>query len=136
MRILNILSLLIYVNCTFSVSGQTYSIVNKTNHDQNHFGWDISGYKNFCCISDPRDSISDYGNGSIHVYYKDKEEWKFAQNITKPVRTPYELFGYKTAMYGDILAVSSVGNDKMGFMSGSVSIYRKTYGSGSCCIFS
>jgi hypothetical protein len=58
------------------------------------------------------------------MYYKSKEEWKFAQNITKPVRTPYELFGYKTAMSGNYLAVSSVGNDKMGFMAGSVSVYR------------
>jgi hypothetical protein len=126
MRALNIFYFFIYVSCNFSVYGQTFSIVNRTTHNQNHFGWDISGYKNYCCISDPRDSISNYGNGSINVYVRDKEEWKFSQNISKPLedQTPYELFGYKTAMFGEYLAVSSVGNEKMGFMAGSVSLYR------------
>jgi hypothetical protein len=124
MRALLLSYLLVLINITFPVSGQDYSIVSKTNHNQNHFGWDISGYRNFCCISDPRDSIRSYGNGSVNLYSKNKQEWVFFQNLSKTDPNPYELFGYKTSMFGDFLAVTSVGNDKMGFMAGSVSVYH------------
>ncbi|RLD41389.1 MAG: hypothetical protein DRI86_13455 [Bacteroidetes bacterium] len=108
-----------------SARGQGYTLSNLSIGHQNHFGWDISGSGNYCCVSDPRDSIDDYGNGSVYIYEKNGANWDFVQNISAVNKKPYQLFGYKLSMDGDYLAVSELGNDTKGFMAGAVSIYTQ-----------
>lgn len=118
------LSLLTLIILTSILSKAQYTIVNVSNHYQNHFGWDIAGYGEYCCVSDPRDSINELGNGSVNIYKKNGSNWNFTQNISAITKTPYQLFGYKVSMNSNYLAVSEIGNETRGFMSGKVSIYK------------
>ena len=119
-----IISLITILFMHQAVNAQDFTIHNTTSSYQNHFGWDISGSGSYCCISDPRDSISDYGNGSVSIYQKNGTQWTFYQNIHKANPTPFGLFGYQTSMSFNYLAITELGDTTKGFMSGSVSLYK------------
>ena len=121
-KILNLAILVIFAS-TYSFA-QLTTITNLSKSYQNHFGWDLSGYGNYCCVSDPRDSINDYGNGSVYIYEKSGSNWNFSQRISSKQKVPYQLFGYRVSMYQDYLAVTEIGNQTKGFMSGKVYIYH------------
>ncbi|MDW3195077.1 MAG: T9SS type A sorting domain-containing protein [Cytophagales bacterium] len=107
-----------------SLVAQDYTITNETTHDQNHFGWYISGAGNHCAISDPRDVISDYGNGSVSLYRRRGGTWRFTHRITPNNPEKHGLFGHKTVMTDSHLAISAIGDSRQGFMAGAVSIYQ------------
>ena len=118
------ISLLVVILLSSIIGKSQYTIVNLSNHFQNHFGWDISGYGEYCCVSDPRDSINELGNGSVNIYKKNALSWNFVQSISAATKAPYQLFGYKVSMNKKYLAVSEIGNRTKGFMSGKVTIYK------------
>ena len=119
-----ILILLLFASIIPDIASQNVTISYVSNHYQNHFGWSISGDNNYLAVSDPRDSIKFYGNGCVHIYKKFGYEWEYIQTLQNNIINPYDYFGHRTFMKGDYLAVSSIGDGTMGFMSGAVHIFH------------
>ena len=124
MKTLITIGIIIYILHSVTMLNAQNTIVNISNSYQNHFGWDISGYGDYCCVSDPRDSINDFGNGAVLIYKKNGANWNFLQKISATVKSPYQLFGYCVSMNKKHLAISELGNNTKGFMAGKVSIYE------------
>ncbi|NJK85867.1 MAG: T9SS type A sorting domain-containing protein [Bacteroidales bacterium] len=99
-------------------------ITHISTHNQNHFGWSISGDNGYIGVSDPRDSIHHYANGCVNIYKKNSNNWDYLQTLQNPDLKPYDFFGHRTCMFGNYLAVSSIGDNIMGFMSGAVHIFH------------
>ena len=103
---------------------QDATITYQSSHKDNHFGWAITGNGYLCCISDPRDSITGYANGCVNIYKKIGESWEYIQTLRNKEQLPYDYFGYALSMHEDMLAVSAIGDNDKGFMSGGVYIYK------------
>lgn len=108
---------------TFKTQSQDYVISHVSNHNQNHFGWSISSDNNYVAVSDPRDSITYYANGCVNIYKKFGYEWEYMQTLQNKEINPYNYFGHRTFMSGNHLAISSIGDRTMGFMSGAVHVF-------------
>ena len=93
MKTLLTIGIVIFTIYSGTIVNAQKTIVNISNSYQNHFGWDISGYGSYCCVSDPRDSINDFGNGAVLIYKKNGANWNFLQKISASVKKPYQLFG-------------------------------------------
>ena len=102
---------------------QETSIVHVSNHNLNHFGWEIAADNGFCAIADPRDSVNAYANGSVKLYAKVGNVWSFHSSMQNQNLQAYDYFGREMEMHGNFLAVSSLSNPDYGFMSGAVHIY-------------
>lgn len=116
--------ILIILTCLQGFFAQTTVISHVSNDYQNHFGWSISGTGNYVSISDPRDSINFYANGSVNIYKKNGSQWDFNQTLKSPNGKAYDYFGHRVCMNNDILAITAAGDNLKGFMAGAVHIYK------------
>jgi hypothetical protein len=108
-----------------TIVAQVTTINHYSVHNQNHFGWAITGNNSYCFISDPRDSSTSYANGCVNMYKHFDQSWIYVNTLKYSGSNPYSYFGYALAFDNDILAISAIGNDKMGFMAGAVYIYLR-----------
>ncbi|MFM1804198.1 MAG: hypothetical protein RL136_1077 [Planctomycetota bacterium] len=66
--------------------------------------------------------------GSVSVYRESKGVWTLAQELHAPDARPGDAFGYRVAIDGDVLAVSTPATDDVAESTGSVYVFERVAG--------
>ena len=95
-----------------------------------NFGHTVSLSNDILAVGSPFDD--DKGTGSGSVYLFSTTDGSLIQKITAEDGAAADRFGHSVSLSCDIVAVGSIKNDDKGPDSGSVYLFRTTFGASSC----
>ncbi|MEE9129003.1 MAG: FG-GAP repeat protein [Phycisphaerales bacterium] len=93
-----------------------------------HFGWEMSIWKDTAIIGVPLDDDNGTNAGSAYVYQKIRDEWVEMAKLLPAEVEEQDRFGVFVSIFGDTILVSATADDDNGSDAGAVYVFEKIDG--------
>ncbi|MEX0966560.1 MAG: T9SS type A sorting domain-containing protein [Bacteroidia bacterium] len=104
-------------------------ITSTSNQAGDKFGSAVGIDDTLAIIGAPEENSLGFGTGAAYVFARRNGAWVELQTLTAPAIKRGDFYGYDVAIFGDRIAIGSIGADLSGYsQSGAVYIYERTGG--------